>query len=197
MAVVDGPHGAAHRGALAAHGGKILFSLKIGRRFRHGVIIQTGGAEIGPVVIEGVPHPAVVNQIGIFFFLALKAGVKIPGHFHRPAHRNIRRQIGADGQRQLVQRNTGGHTGIGHIDSGVDTSVGAPHAGQTDLAACGLADGLLEHLLHGDGVVLVLPAVIGGAKIGQAEGDISLFDLFHGSILVKTNTQAKNTQVTA
>ena len=79
----------------------------------------------------------------------------------------------------------------------MDTGVGAPHAGQTDLAARGLADGLLEHLLYGDGVVLVLPAVIGGAKIGQAEGDISFFDLFHGSILVKTNTQTKNTQVTA
>ena len=62
---------------------------------------------------------------------------------------------------------------IGHIDSCVNTGIGAAAAGHMDIMAYNHGDGLLQGLLNGCQILLHLPAMIAGAFIGQDQSNIA------------------------
>ena len=165
MAVVNGPHGTLDVGAHAADRREIMGPLEHPGRPVHQLFIQFLGVEIGPVHIEGVFDPGVIDAIGILFAQAGADGVKVLRHLIGRLHHNILRDMGVYGKGQPVHWDPGVGVEIGHIVLGVDTGIGAAAAHHLDLLSADHAETTLQRLRHGGLRLLDLPAVVGRAVI--------------------------------
>ena len=131
------------------------------------VLIQPFWVKVGPVHVEGIFEAGVVNAVGVFLFDAGADGVEILPHLHRLPDGDVLRGVGVDGVGHPVNGDAALRAEIGHVPLRVDPGVRPSAARQVDRPPADLGDGLLQGLADGGGVFLHLPAVVGGAVVGE------------------------------
>ena len=131
------------------------------------VLVQALGVEVGPVDVEGVLHPGVVDAVGILLFETGADGVEVLRHLQGLADGDVLRRVGVDGEGQALQGDAALRAEVRDVALGVDAGVRPAAARQVDILPRDLAEGLLQRLADGDGVALHLPAVVGGAVIHE------------------------------
>ena len=146
---------------------------KGGGRAGHHRLVQAFGVKIRPVYKKGVADPGVIDLIGVLLFQAGADGVKPLRHLARGDHYDVLRQPGVKGQRHPLAGDGGDRAEVGDIDPRVHPRVRPPGTGKADRMSHHLAHRLLQCLLDGGGILLYLPAVVGGADVHQLQGDIA------------------------
>ena len=145
---------------------------KLGSRRLHDALIQMPGIEPGPVHIEGILQPGIVDLIGIFLADAGADGIEVLIHLKGLRHHDIAGQMGIQGIGEPLHRDGRGGPEIRHIAPGVDPRVCAAAAGDVDAVAHHLGGSLFHGLCHRGQILLDLPAVVAGAEIGQKQGNV-------------------------
>ena len=145
---------------LAGQGGKLCAHL-----FR----VQ-GVDDVGVGV--AVERPGVgggVNLIAVALAHGGEAGVEIVRHGAAFAHADVAGQHGIEGVGVLVRGDAAGGIEVGALAEGVDARVRAAGAKEHRPCPHQPGHGLLHHLLHGEGVLLPLPAGVGRAVVFEGE----------------------------
>ena len=101
---------------------------------------------------------ACLNKVAILLLLGGETCVEFRIGFLRVQNADIGRQMGIQGDGELVRRHTGLRIEVRHLGTGVDAGVRAAAALKAAALAGDLEDGLFDLLLHGDTVGLSLPA---------------------------------------
>ena len=136
------------------------------------------GIEPGSVDIKSISQPGVIDAVGVLLPETGPNGVEMLRYLGGLNHHDIVGKTGVHRQRDAVRGNGGTGVEIGDIHLRMDAGVRAPRPGTLDGVAHHRGEGLFQRLGHGDGVLLHLPAVVGGAHVHQFQGNISLL---HGA----------------
>ena len=118
-------------GAHTSHSGKIVGAHKLVCRRLHDPFIQMLGIKPGAVDIKRVLQPGIVDLVGIFLPDTGADGIEILMDFKSLRHHDVTGKMGIHGIGQPLHWDGGGGAEIGHINPGVDTSIGAAAAGAT------------------------------------------------------------------
>ena len=95
--------------------------------------------------------------------------MEIAWHGAAKAHADVAGQHGVEGVGVLVRGDAAVGVKVGALAEGVDARVRAAGAEEHRPFPHQFGDGLLHHLLHGEGVLLPLPAGVGRAVVFEGE----------------------------
>ena len=141
-----------------------------GGQFRAHLLRVQGVNDVGVGV--AVERPGVgggVNLIAVLLAHGGEAGVEIVRHGAAKAHADVAGQHGVEGVGVLVRGDAAGGVEVGALAEGVDARVRAAGAEKHRPFPHQSGNGLLHHLLHGEGVFLPLPAGVGRAIVFEGE----------------------------
>ena len=164
---MHGPHGGLDLRAYRLDGGEVVGAHKPAGRRLHDLLVQVLGVKPGPVDEKGVADAGVIDAVGVLLFDAGTDGVEAVVDFRGLDHHNVLRQAGVHRQGEPVAGNGGGGTEVGDIGLRMDARVGTARAGALHRVAHHRCQRFLQGLLHGDGVLLDLPPVVGRPHIHQ------------------------------
>ena len=163
--MMDGTDSGLHISTYRADCGEVMGAYESGSGLLHDAFVQMLGIEPGAVDIERIPNVGIVNLIGVFFLNTGADGIKTFVGLLCIENHNISGEMGVQCVGDPVYGDPGVCAEIGNVDSCMDSCICATTAGDMDFVAYDTGSGFFQCLGYGDGVLLHLPAMVGGAVI--------------------------------
>ena len=104
-----------------------------------------------------IHHRIIIDEVSVFFFLRIEAGMKVRLSLNRFGDPDIGRQQGVDPIGQFVEVPAGRDVAMEHLTLGMHPGVGAAAAVNCCLGLQHLSQGRFNLGLHGDFFRLYLP----------------------------------------
>ncbi len=117
-------------------------------------------------------HPPAVEPVAVELGDGVPAGVVSLGRHARREHPDVGGQEVIGAVDEPLHGKVATESQGDELPVGVHAGVGAAGADGTNGLAGQRGERLLEHLLHGEGVRLALPAGVAGADVGEREADV-------------------------
>ena len=117
------------------------------------------------VAFQGAAVTAVDDAVSVGLAPGHEPGVEVRRYLPACVDADVPGQHGVQHKGILVGRNGGMGVEMAGLPQGVNPRVRAAGAGNGDLLPAGAGEGLLQHLLHRQAVVLPLPAAVGRAVV--------------------------------
>ena len=146
-----------------------MFAFEFAGGLGHGGFVERARIVERALVFEWREDLAAPDAVAVGFSLGLPASVEIGADFFRGDDADCGRKEGVQGALEFGGRESGLRFEMGDLSEGVDAGIGAACAVDEDFFLGDLAGGFGDGALNGRLARLDLPAVEGGAVVGNGE----------------------------
>ena len=138
----------------------------------HDRFVQVPGIKPGTVNIKGILQARIVNLVCVLLPGTRANCIESIVHFESHGYHNVTGKVRIQSIRKPLHRKGGTGAKIGHIAAGVHPRIRAAASGHMDRVPHHGCGSLFHGLCHSGQVLLHLPAVVSGSKIGQKQRNI-------------------------
>ena len=154
--------------AFCGEGGEVVGALEeLSGGAQQGLVDGKGDVP-SAVAFRGTEDTIVPDAVGVDFSGGAESCVEGARGFGAVEDAECGDQACVEGAGPLFEgQPVGGHVGVGNLAGGMDAGIGAPGAVDDDSVADEVGEGAFDGVLDGASVALALPAVEGGAVVGD------------------------------